>query len=167
MGWITIQKRVVLRDVRSFDFELCVICSRDDVLDVMKLADPPTTHKPSLCICIATCRYEDQKKEESQKNHPTIPGLNTTSPSFTINREIKHPFALTTLQSIFLSYTTISITTTTPNPYQPTTCTTIKDASSNTLSLLWVRFPQSRFAQRPLPEQHRLLPQIKGRLVLR
>jgi hypothetical protein len=36
MGWITIQKRVVLRDVRSFDFELCVICSRDDVLDVMK-----------------------------------------------------------------------------------------------------------------------------------
>jgi hypothetical protein len=131
------------------------------------VADPPTTHKPSLCICIATCRYEDQKKEESQKNHPTIPGLNTTSPSFTINREIKHPFALTTLQSIFLSYTTISITTTTPNPYQPTTCTTIKDASSNTLSLLWVRFPQSRFAQRPLPEQHRLLPQIKGRLVLR
>jgi hypothetical protein len=37
MGWTTIQKRVVLRDVRSFDFELCVICSRDDVLDVMKL----------------------------------------------------------------------------------------------------------------------------------
>ena len=43
----------------------------------------------------------------------------------------------------------------------------IKYVSSNTLSLLCVRFPQSRLAQRPLPEQYRPLPQIKERLVLR
>ena len=48
MGWTTIQKRVVLRDVRSFDFELGVICSRDDVLDVKKLQKTSVSNRLSV-----------------------------------------------------------------------------------------------------------------------